>query len=193
MKGKWNWFQKVGFLLIAVSFLWLLGSELLARNNQVAAQRIAGQILEVIPESGEGFPEGYSNPAMPVLQMEGTDFSAIVRVPAFGITLPVADDWAGGSISAYPRRFWGSAYDDSLILGGSSRQGQFAFCGQMDLGDAIVVTDMTGTEFSYEVAGIDRCKKADMEILAEDGYGLTLFTRESATGKYIVVRCVFSP
>ena len=193
MKGKWNWLQKLGFLLVLVSCICLLGTELLAKRNQTAAEELAERIASILPPVGEGLPGEYSDPGMPVLQMDGVDFAVLIRVPSFGITLPIADNWENGAVSAYPRRFWGSVYDNSLILGGSNENGQFTFCAEMDLGDEIVITDMTGAAFSYEVARIDRRKEANMQTLQEEGYDLTLFVRDDTSLNYIIVRCVFSP
>lgn len=193
MRGNWNWLQKLGFLLVLLSCLGLLGTQLLAKRNQTVARDLANRIASMLPPASEGLPGEYSDPAMPVLQVDGVDFAGLIRVASFGITLPIADSWENGAVSACPRRFWGSVYDNSLILGGSSASGQFAFCGEMDLGDTIVITDMTGAEFSYEAARIDRRKEATMQTLQEEGYDLTLFVRDDASMNYIIVRCVFSP
>ena len=107
--------------------------------------------------------------------------------------LPIYSSWEDGSVAKYPCRFWGSAYDNSLIVGGSDRKGQFDFCSRLDLGDKIRITDMTGTEFSYEVVRIDRRKQADLQTFEEVDCDLTLFVRDSSTLNYIIVRCDFAP
>ena len=82
-------------------------------------------------------------------------------------------------------------YGNSLIIGGSSQKGQFDFCEKMDLGDKITITDMTGTEFSYEVVRIDRRKNVQTETLQEGSYDLTLFVQDRISRAYIIARCMF--
>ena len=159
MKEKWNLLQKLGLLLIAASCLLLLGSELMAKKNQSNAKSLAAQLKSILPDRTEGDPANYSDPAMPVLQLDGEDFSGLLEVPAFGVCLPVGAAWDSAAASRYPCCFWGSLYDNSMILG-SNADDQLAFCGKLDLGQKIRVTDMTGTEFSYETARIDRRKHA---------------------------------
>ena len=63
----------------------------------------------------------------------------------------------------------------------------------MDLGDRLVITDMTGGEFSYEVTEILRRGHTDLETLQQIRGDLTLFARDPASTGYIVVRCAFTP
>ena len=85
MNVKMNLLQKLGLGLILASCVLLLGSELLALRNRDRAQILAEQIQAYLPEISEGDPGNYSDPAMPVLQLNGEDFSGLIQVPAFGI------------------------------------------------------------------------------------------------------------
>lgn len=193
MKGKLNLPQKLGALLILFSCLILLGSEGIAAYHRHAAREIVGQIESRLPGPREGDPKNYSDAAMPVLQLGGSDFVGILEIPAFGVSLPIGNTWGRSEASRYPCRFQGSAYDSSLILGGIDKKGQLDFCGKLDLGDRIIVTDMTGTEFSYEVIRIDRRKAADSSTLTESESHLTLFARNTTSAGYIIVRCRIAP
>ena len=193
MKKNWNLLQRIGLLLVAVSCVLLLGSRVLACWNGRAVENLVAQMKAVLPEITEGDPENYSDTAMPVLQLEGKDFSGLIQVPAFGVSLPMGSSWGRGTVYRYPCRFWGSVYDHSLIAGGSGRKGQFDFCSRLDLGEKILVTDMTGVRFSYEVTGIDRRNHADMEVFREKDSDLILFTQDSASQSYLIVRCSFAP
>ena len=192
MSGKLNLLQKLGLVLVLASCVLLIGSELMALHNRSAVEKLTAQLRARLPDVTEGDPGNYSDPEMPVLQLDGQDFSALIQVPAFGVSLPVGSSWDAGRISQYPCRFWGSVYDNSLIVGGSSREGQFDFCGRLDLGYKILVTDMTGARFSYEVIRIDRRSHADPETLGEADCDLILFARDSGTLDYIIVRCTFA-
>ena len=193
MKEKMNLLQKVGVLLVAASCLLTLGTELLVSWNRRTAENLVQQIQASMPQITEGNPENYTDTDMPVLQLDQEDFCGLLQVPAFGITLPIGSDWKSNAVSPYPNRFWGSPYDNSLIIGGSGRKDQFAFCGRLDLGDEIRVTDMTGARFSYEVAAIDRSSHANMDVFRQKESHLVLFARDNATLDYIIVRCMFAP
>lgn len=193
MKGKWNWFQKLGFLMILISVLLLLGSELLAARNREQTEALVQQLEAILPENGQGLPEDYSDPHMPVLQLEGEDFCGLLEIPSYGVSLPVGGEWEAGSVSVYPRRFWGSIYDRSMVIGGSGRNGQFDFCAKLDLGDTLRFTDMEGTRFSYEAVRIDRRKQVDAEELLQMQWDLTLFSYEETSGSYIVVGFTLTP
>lgn len=191
MRGKGNLFQLLGIALILLSGALLLGSQALARHRSAEAKALAQQIEARLPAPRAGTTEDYSDPAMPVWQLQGEDFLGLVEVPSFGVTLPIHSLWEDSRLSSYPCRYWGSIYDGTLILGGSSNAGQFDFCEKLDLGEKIIITDMQGTEFSCAVERIDRAKALDYEMLSEGGYPLTLFSG-TAAGNYIVIRCVFS-
>lgn len=193
MKGKMNFLQKAGVLLVAVSCLLAMGTELLAEWNSRTTENLTQQILASLPEIVEGNPENYTDMDMPVLQLKREDFCGLLQVPAFGISLPIGSSWRSNAVSQYPCRFWGSTYDNSLIIGGSAGEEQFAFCTRLDLGDEIRITDMTGAQFSYEVCAIDRSSHADMEIFQKKQSHLILFVRDDVTLDYIIVRCLFAP
>lgn len=191
MKEKWNGIQLLGLFLVLLSIVFLLGSEWLAARNHAEAVQLAEQIEANLPDRSEGDPENYSDPEMPVLQIGGEDFSGLIQIPFYGVSLPIYSSWDSGAVSRYPCRFWGSVYDNSLIVGGG--KGQFDFCGKLDLGDKVIITDMKGTVFSYETVRIDRREHADLEMLEEEEFDLVLFAPDTVADGYIIVRCAFSP
>ena len=192
MSKTGNLLLKVGLFLILASCLLLIGSELLTARRQEAAQALAMQIQSHLPAPAEGSPADYSDPAMPVLQLDGTDYSCLVEVPSFGITLPVASLWDSSRVSHYPCRFWGSAYDSTLVIGGSDEKGLLDFCSTIDLGAYVFVTDMTGARYTYTVSRVDRAKHAQTDWLLSDQWDLTLFAQSSLSMEYIALRCSLS-
>ena len=190
MMGKF--LQKLGVFLIFLSLALLIGSEVSAKINCGKVEALAERLEAMLPATRQGDPVDYSDPNMPVLHLEGRDYVALLQVPAYGVSLPVASDWST-NLTAGPCRFWGSAYDSSLILGGSHRAGQLDFCGRLDIGDKITITDMAGARFTYETVKIERSPNADAEKLLAGQWDLTLFVRDSASTNYILVRCLRCP
>lgn len=183
----------LGLILILAGGLMFAGNEFFAARNEKTAAETAEAILSLLPPVRQGIPENFSNPDMPVLELNGTDYCGLLQVPRLGITLPIAGFWQEGNLSACPRRYWGSAYDNSLIIGGAQARGQFDFCSRLDLGYRITFTDMAGNRFSYEVLRIDRRPEAGPYELTEDDFDLVLFVADSDGSGYIVVRCGLVP
>lgn len=189
MKRRMNVFEFLGVSLIVCSLGLVLFTRICIHSTQKKAADIAGRIEAVLPEATPGFPGDYADSAMPVLQLEGEDYTGLLKIPGYGLTLPVAAEWDSFHSFSCPARFYGSVYDGTMIIGGNDQQGQFDFFHRMNPGDTVRITDMLGTEFSYTVDRIDRSKSADYDILASGGYPLTLFVRGAYAAEYILVRC----
>ena len=185
MKKLWKCLPFLGAALILVSALLLLLPALRERQRD----RILTELEQRIPPRTTGYAGIYSDPAMPALELEGTDYLGILDIPGYGVKLPVAADWESGKLGTHPCRFWGSAYDGTLVIGGSGDPGQLDFCGRVNIGDRIRFTDMTGAEFDYEVTWVDRAKEAQDTWLTKEECDLTVFTRDPYSLQYIALRC----
>lgn len=181
--------RSLGFLLILSGLGLFLFSQIQTGKAQSDCERIVAQIQSVLPEAQAGVMDSYSSMAMPVLQIGGQDYVCLIRIPAFGMELPVGSSWNSGRVSQFPCRFSGTVYDGSLIIGGADQPGQFDCFDQLDPGCEITVTDMTGAEFTYTVFRIDRSRSADAEVLNRYDADLTLFVRDSYSLEYLIVRC----
>ena len=124
---------------------------------------------------------------MAALAVEGTDFVGILEMPRFSSSLPVAADW--GKSSRYPCRLSGSIYDRSLQIGATSQQGQYDFYREINLGDVLYFTDMSGNRYSYTVTDIRYSEHADQAALAREGAALTLFIKNVYGFDYILIFC----
>ena len=181
----------LGVSLIALSVALLVGMQIRAQIGAQRAQQIVADLQERLPEESAGIPGTYSNPNMPVLAMGELDYVAILEIPAWGLQMPVADQWTGKTLFDTPARFYGSAYNHSLVIGGGDYPHQFEFCDKIDLGTTVTVTDMTGARFTYTVTRVDRSKHAESQWLTDGDYDLTLFCRDRYAMTYIAVRCTF--
>lgn len=189
MRKRFSLIQLLGFLLIALAMSLLLAQQVLISRNLHRQTEILRKIQSLLPERTTGTMADYSDPEMPVFQVDGKDYVCLLEVPSQAVCLPVENQWRSGILAMPVGRFWGSIYDGTLILGGGNEKGQLEFCGRLDIGDQIILTDMQGTEFSCKVSRIDRSRSADLEKLADQTYPLTLFVREPYDQSYIIVRC----
>ena len=192
MKKKLNIPLLLGILLILLSLIFVGISMIRHQLDDQQSQRITAQIKDLLPPITPGSIEDRGDNTMPALQLQGQDYVALLEVPGRNICLPVAAGWDTNKLSAAPRHYFGSAYNNSLIIGGSDRSGQLDFCSSIDIGETVTVTDMTGARYTYLVKRIERFSSIDAEVLTKKAPGLTLFVKDSSTFDYIVLRCQLS-
>lgn len=190
MRRSGNIFLFAGLLLVLGSFGLLAATTLQTNAAASAAAELAAELEKTMPPRSVGLMDSYTNMEMPAFSLDGQDFIGTVAVPAFQVVLPIAPVWDAGTISSFPCRFWGTVYDGSLVLGGADQKGQFDFLDQIQNGDSVLVTDMTGAQFSYRVSAIHRADSARADILLDGQSDLTIFARNARSLEYIIVRCV---
>ena len=191
-KRKFPLLLVLGFCLILASVSLVLISQIRMHMGVRHSQKILSSMEQLLPERSPGVPGIYLTSGMPVLEIENVDYVAMLEVPSFGIALPVADQWDSNDLFRSPSRFFGSAYDNSLIIGGADDPRQFGLCDKIEYGTRIIVTDMTGTQFVYTVSGVGRAKHADAQWLMGADCDLTLFCHDIYSMEYIAVRCDFA-
>lgn len=189
MKKRKSLLLLLGIFLILAGALLVLVHQIRAEMGVHYRQKILSVMEQVLPERTTGVPGVYLDPGMPALDIENVDYVAMLEVPSFGITLPVSDRWDSNSLLRSPSRFFGSAYDHSLIIGGADDPRQFGFCDKIEQGALITVIDMTGAQFTYEVSGVDRAQHAQPQWLMDADCDLTVFCHDAYSMEYIAVRC----
>lgn len=180
----------IGILLILVSFGFMLYWHISSVRAELDVSDTLIKLKELLPPESIGNPEEFFSMEMPVLELDGRDIIGLLSIPQADTELPVAADWNKRTLIALPQRFSGSTYDSSLIIGGYDQKGQFDCLKNLDIGNEIFVTDMTGAKFSYTVSDIQRKKSASYEVLSDPASDLTLFVRDDGSADYIIVRCI---
>lgn len=193
LKNKYSLWKAIlitcGILLLITSVSILTVTIIQEKNIKVDCEKAAEFIEEVIPSREAGIKEDRSNNEMPCVSYDGQDFVALLSVPENSINLPIRASWNTGYIKKVPCRFDGNPYDGSLVIGGCDSEGQFDFVSTLDNGDLITITDMTGTEFTYTVSVVRHSDDARAETLMDKNYDLTLFTKDTQMGNWLLVRC----
>ncbi len=190
MKQKAPFSLILGIFLVALSLCFAVIVQLQLRAGAKNCQTVITEMEALLPERTPGILGPSSDSGMPVLEINGADYVAILEIPAFGITLPVADNWSSMNLSRSPARFSGSVSGKPLVVGGADYPRQLDFCDEIAHGDIVIITDMTGAQFSYSVSRIDRASRAEAQWLQNDAYDLTLFCRNTFSMEYLAVRCI---
>lgn len=180
----------LGCLLIAISFALLIYLQVQTKQAECKNAEIVQIIESIVSDHREGSIDQDREAKMPTLEVNGDDFVALLEFPSRGLTVPVRNTWDKQKVVFYPCRFSGSAYDGTLIIGGYDQAGQFDFFDRVQIGDTVIVTDMTGCVFSYEVSWVERSSSAQAEVLLDGAADLTLFVRDAQLLEYIILRCV---
>lgn len=182
-KKKVSWLLIIGAVLILGSVCMLAAFRIQASMGVRESRAAAEKILALLPERTPG--QIQPDIPMPALEIDGKDYIALLEIPGMGVCLPVAaqqEDYL-------PGRFWGSVYSSPFVIGGRDHPGLFDFCSKIEYGTPLTVTDMTGTQFSYTVARVDRAEKAENQWLLDENFDLTLYCRGTFSSEYIAVRC----
>lgn len=182
----------LGSCLIVFSLCFMAVTQFRLYSGTKNCQKIAAEMGKLLPDRTPGVPGTYSDSGMPILEINGADYVALIEIPSMGIALPVVDKWNSMDLADSPARFSGSVYDKSIVIGGVDHPKQFGFCDEIEHDAVIVITDMTGAQFFYTVSRVDRAKHAQTQWLQNEEYELTLFCRNTYSMEYVAVRCVLS-
>lgn len=180
----------LGILLTVGSFILVLGSQLSLNAAAAENREILRTLHTILPDTQNAVPEERSTPAMPMFEIDGENLIAILNIPAYQTELPICGIWNKNKITQRPCRYTGSIYDNSLIIGGCDRSGQFDFTKRITNGDLIFLTDMTSMQYTYVVDSIIRTNDVSTENLSASNADLVLFARNTYGFDYTVIHCV---
>ena len=107
---------------------------------------------------------------MPTLEIDGQTYIGYLELPTLGLSLPVMSEWSYPKLRIAPCRYWGSAYDDSLVILAHNYDRHFGRLQELAIGDPVQFIDADGVIYQYTV------EKQDVEKMVDSGYDLTLFT-----------------
>lgn len=189
MRSKSKWIILLGMLLLACSLGILLYTQFSAQKAQKTSADTVALLEEILPPKSLGVVDNYSSMQMPCLEIDRIEIVAVLEIPDWNVALPIRNSWDAKTLISGPQRFAGTVYDGSLIVGGMDQVGQFDCLKKLDIGNTIIITDMTGAQFSYTVERVERKKSADIEVLADTQSNLSLFVRDVSSMDYIIVRC----
>ena len=178
-----------GALLVLSSLAFVIITASLERTAQENSRIIADRMLSLMPEIRNAQTDDRIDTAMASLNIDGTDYCAILEVPRYQACMPIAAKWDKARVRMTPCRYTGSIYDGTLIIGGADVRGQLDFISDITEGDAVLLTDAEGNCYAYEVSAIELSEDASTDVLTGAECDLVLFARNTYGGGYTVVRC----
>lgn len=188
--------HKRGLPLIAAGLLLVLAAVGLTGYNlwdnaraQASADEALAGVLAATPLADALLPDALHS--MPVVPVDGRDYVGVLSVPALDLELPVLSEWSYGGLAVAPCRYAGSAYTDDMVVAAHNYASHFGGIGNLEPGDAVTFCDLDGNVFRYKVAVVDMlAADAVSDMVAADGWDLTLFTCTLDGASRVTVRCV---
>ncbi len=182
-----------GYINILLGAAFIVGAALLIRyniNESTAAGSASDELLEgVISQIPDVVLDTADSGDMPVVDVEGRSFVGTVEIPSLGLLLPVQSEWGKDNAKVSICRYKGSVYENDLIICGHNYVEHFGNLNQLVTGDEVVVTDMNGKSFYFQVANIETLGAYDVEEMEAGQWDLTLFTCTVGGANRVTVRC----
>ncbi len=157
----WHWFLgRLGSTLIVTGLLVFLfvGYQLWGTGIEAAQsqQRLENSFVDLAVE----LPDEESEPVTPLtpIPVANGDPLALIEIPAIGVSKYVVAGVDTADLKKgpghYPRTPFPGELGNAAIAGHRTTYGEpFRQLDELDVGDAIVVTDLMGREFTYRVTG----------------------------------------
>ena len=150
-------------------------------------------VIRQIDNNGEDYVTqtagNFSIDKMPVKNVQGTDFAAVLSIPSLSLELPVRNEWSYPGLRRSPCRYAGSAYTRNLVICGHNYTAHFGNLKKLSEGDDVTVTAMNGDEFRYRVRTVSELSPSSVSEMTESAYDLTLFTCTIGGRMRVTVRC----
>ncbi|MDC7294473.1 sortase [Butyrivibrio sp. DSM 10294] len=182
-----------GYFYILLGIVFLGTAAFIVKNNldeNASAGEASDHLLsEVIEQVPDVVLASEDHGDMPVVDVEGRSFIGTVQIPGLGLLLPIQSEWASDNAKVSVCRYEGSAYENNLIVAGHNYIEHFGRLEELTTGDSVVVTDMNGKSFYYEVVNIETLGAYDVEEMESGDWDLTLFTCTVGGSNRITVRC----
>ena len=179
------------FMLIGV--LCIAGAVSLYMHNRAedvmageTAVRDLGSVMEQVVDGNKEIP---TSGDMPAVDVSGNTYIGIVTVPSLSLQLPIQRDWSKANAKISPCRYKGSVYDNNLIVAAHNYERHFGLLKNLMSGDEVIITDMDGHSFYYQVVNTEIIDSFGIEEMDAGDWDLTLFTCTVGGQSRVTIRC----
>lgn len=193
MKGKHNPLLWIGLLLIAAALFLCAGNIRESNRAQISAQSAAWQLEQLrpanVPEETSAAQETEPALEMPVVTVEGREYIGTLSIPGLSLELGVLSRCTPEGLKIAPSRYTGNVYTGDLVIAAHNYASHFGALGQLQPGDAVILTDTAGNSYAYQVDAKEVLAPDAVEEMTESTWPLTLFTCTAGGSHRLTVRC----
>ena len=178
-----------------------------AENAQVISQDLLADVQTLIeqpptqpslPDDPESLPD-VTLPVLPELEtvpeematvrVDGYDCIGILSIPVLELKLPVLADWSYSKLQKAPCHYYGTYYETDFVIAAHNYNSHFGRLSQLQPGDLILFTDVSGKDHFYEVVLTETLPPQATQEMICSGFGLSLYTCTPGGGSRVTVRC----
>lgn len=202
MKNKKGILSIILGLLLLTAALILSAYNIITENNaEIISGKVMSDIQDIIPEiknaedgkfitDPNNIPDYIINPEIPManIDIDGTNYVAVITIPALGIELPVCSDYSDANLKKAPCRYNGAVYTDDLIVCAHNYKKHFKYLKSLNVGDFVYILDMDGNLFTYKMTELEILDPENVPEFYEGDWDLTLFTCTQSGSQRIVAR-----
>ncbi|MEE0808272.1 MAG: sortase [Acutalibacteraceae bacterium] len=100
--------------------------------------------------------------------------------------------WRNRIVSPNLFHYYGSCYEKDFVIAAHNYKAHFGRLSELQVGDLVVFTDVSGTAHYYEVVILETIPKNATKEMITRGFDLSLYTCTLGGGSRITVRCTLS-
>ena len=187
----------LGAVLISAALSLFISNEKEDRSAKQMAQdalvTLVGEMEEQqeMAVSGELIlSEGETHSAklnMDVIEIDGNRYVGFVSLPTLG--LPILAEWDYDLLQLAPCLYSGTTYTNDMVLMAHNYESHFGRIDELEIGDEVLFTDVSGGVLRYEVVARDVLAPTAVEEMTAGAYDLMLFTCTYGGAERITVKC----
>lgn len=156
----------------------------LQSNIYEAKEPDAASAETTLPDIQESEPKQMATVAVGNYESIG-----ILSVPVLELELPVLADWSYEKLKSAPCHYYGSCYGSDFVIAAHNYPSHFGRLSQLQSGDLVIFTDVSGTAHGYEVILLETLPPTATEEMITSGFDLSLYTCTPGGGNRVTVRC----
>ena len=162
------------------------------RETSLIYDAISSKIPDSASSNDAYIPDYILNPNMdmPTIEYQGYKYIGTLCIPVIDLELPVMDSWSYPQLKTAPCRYDGSVYLNNMVIAAHNYTGHFGRLKNLQLGDAVIFTDIDGNVFNYKVSKMETIVPSAVEEMKNGNYDLTVFTCTVGGQTRVTVRCM---
>ena len=198
-----KWIGALSILLGVACLLGAIGFAVFNRWEAESAAQTTQTLLEdfqqVISKAPAGSPIGSILPGkdftedikaeMATVKVDGYDCFGILSIPVLELELPVLADWSYEKLKKAPCHYYGTCYEPNFVIAAHNYVSHFGRLSQLQPGDMVIFTDVSGANYYYEVVLLETLPKEATKEMIASGFDLSLYTCTIGGGSRVTVRC----
>ena len=159
-----------------------------ASQGEKTSQILLQDLQTAIPESPPAQEKSVPSEMQTVL-LGSYESIGILSIPVLELELPVLTEWNYEKLKSAPCHYYGSCYGSDFVVAAHNYPTHFGRLSQLQPGDLVLFTDVTGTVHGYEVVLLETLQPTATEEMITSGFALSLYTCTPGGGNRVTVRC----